>query len=234
MPLAKPFSRSDVERRSMEALVDPALIEKFVARTGVTNSSERTQIEYKLSWTIKSYLARALADEQERPARKEAAVKPVRQYARGLLAQLKALPDGLRSELRAGGLEEQLAELISKADDLLPCWRKHVAAHRPFGEEDASLALRLSLIDIFTTHCPDAPEQRRRKWAAFVCREIDAPYPNEKTHRRRFMGEHKRDERHSREGLMTYVAGVIEDQLREHEARLQLSAKFSALKDHPI
>jgi hypothetical protein len=215
MPLAKAISRSEVEQRSKETLVDPALIEKIAGRVGITDQAAKQ----KLTYTIQAYRARVLALQQESPARIVAALKPGLNPARKLLEWLKLLPDGLLIELQAGGLEEHLHRIINRAN----YWQRHVEAHRQAGEGDASLDLRLSLLDIVAAHCPDAPEWKRRRRVAFACREIGARYPNEKKHRRRFTGEQKRP---SKPGPKLYLRP-----LRKSAAERRLQRR---LKDVPI
>jgi hypothetical protein len=233
MPRAKAFSRSKVEQRwpkdPKEPPVDPALIEKLVALTGVIDPVERAQVESKLSCTIKLNRDRVLADQQERPAQIVAALKPVLRSARDLSARLNSLPVGLRLELQAGGLGEQLEALISKADDRLAYWRQHVAAHRPTGEGATSLDLRQSLTDIFAAHCLGLPpedrakERKLRDLVAYACQEMDVRFPDETKHRRRFMGEQKRP---SKPGPKLYLRP-----LRKSAAERRLKRR---LKDVPI
>jgi hypothetical protein len=197
MPRAKAFNRSEVERRSKvigpsprvltSSLVDSTLIEKLVDLAGVGSRDSKAALKHKLAYTIEAYRARVLANQQESPARILAALKPGVKPVRKLLAWLKLLPAGVLIELQAGGLEEHLQRIIDRAN----YWRRRAETHRPAGEADAGLALRRSLIDIFTAHCPDVPEQKRRGWVAFACRELGAPYPNEKKYRQRFRGEHR-------------------------------------------
>jgi hypothetical protein len=84
-------------------------------------------------------------------------------------------------------MEGSLEALISKTNDRLAYWRRHVEAHRPTGEGTRSLDLRRSLLDIIAKYS-SANERRRRNWAAFACRELGARYPDEKKNRGRFTG----------------------------------------------
>ena len=199
MPKAKPFSRSDVERRSKEPLVcELALIKKLVGRANVTDQAEKATLKESLDCTIREYRLRVLTEkQQERPAQLVAALKPGVKAAKELLPWLNSLPVSLLIELQAGGIKEFCERVI----DRHAYWQGHVKAHRPAGAGDASLALRQSLTDIITAHRPDPPratkhqkrfkEQRRRDWVAFACREIGARFPHQKKHRRQFVGESK-------------------------------------------
>jgi hypothetical protein len=233
MPRAKAINRSEVERRPKETLVDPKLIQKLVDLAGAASPESRAELGYKLKSTVSAYRARRLADKQESPARMVAALKPGLKLSKDLLAWLKSLPVGILIELQAGCLEEYLYRIIDRAN----YWQQHVKAHRPDGEDAASLDLRRSLKDIFTAHCPDlllegrAKERKLRDLVAYACQEIGARFPDEKKNRQRFTGEHGS---HVREKLMAYVAGVIDEQLRNHEARVALRIRFSRLVDVPI
>jgi hypothetical protein len=201
MPRAGRFSRSDVEQRPEAVQDDPVLIERLVQKAGIADPAERERCQHELTWTIRHYRERVLADKQERPARIVAALRPGLKPARDLLTWLKSLPFGLRSELQAGGMEKSLEGLVSKTNHRLAYWQRHVEAHRPSGEGAARLDLRQSLIAIIAAHS-SVNERKQRNWVAFACGEIDAKYPNEKKNRRRFIGEHKpkafRREKHIR------------------------------------
>jgi hypothetical protein len=237
MSRSKAISRWEVEQRRKENEADRELIQKLVDLAGVASRESKAEFKHKLTTTIEAYRARVLADQQERPARIMAALEPVLQSARDLLARLVSLPTGLRIELQAGGVEEQLEAMISKADDRLVYWRQHVAANRPTGEGAASLDLRRSLTDIFAAHCLDVPpedrakERKLRDFVAYACQEIGARFPDETKNRRRFTGDHSS---HCRESLMAYVAHVIDEQLRNPEARVDERKRFSRLIDVPI
>jgi len=201
MSRATPFNRLDVERRSNETLVEPALIERLVKAARITDRDERGQFEYKLNCTIQAYRARVLADKQERPAKIVAALEPGLKSAKECLAWFDALPVGVLSAQQAGDIRTSLDAIISTIENRLVYWQQHVAANRPAGEGAASLDLRRSLTDIITAHWPDVPdatqqqkrfnERERRGWVAFACSEIGAKYPDEKKNRRRFIGERK-------------------------------------------
>jgi hypothetical protein len=207
VPRAKRFSRFHVEQRWNELQVDPVLIETLVQKAAVADQAQKERFEYKLNWTIRAYRARVLADKQERPAQIVAALKPGLKPATSLLGWLNLLPQNVRLDLRAGGMESLLRDLASVTEALMSrtknrvaYWQGHVEAHRPAGEGSASLDLRRSLTEIIATHSPDAPaatdrqkranERKRRSWVAFAANKIGARYPHEKTHRRRFTGEH--------------------------------------------
>jgi hypothetical protein len=183
----------------------------------VLKAAEKKHPERKLKRqlisTIRHYRQRVLADKQERPARIVAALKPGLKPARDLLAWLNSLPVSVLIELRAGGIQTSLEVLIPRIKSRAAYWQRHVAAHRPTGEDARNRELRWSLIDIITAHWPDAPDatnqqkrtnkRERHRWVAFACSEIGAKYPNEKKNRRRFIGEHKpeaskRQEKHIR------------------------------------
>jgi hypothetical protein len=204
---AKPFSRSDVKQRWAPLQVDPSLIKKLVQKAAVA-VADKERFEHKLNWTIRAYRARVHADKQERPAQIVAALKPGLKLARDLFAWLRWLPESVRFDLRAGGIEDLLYDLTNVTEALLSrtknrenYWQGHVKAHRPAGKGAASLDLRLSLTQIITEHWPDPPnatdrqkgtiERKRRSWVASACSEIGARYPHEKKHRRRFTGENK-------------------------------------------
>jgi hypothetical protein len=199
MPLAKPFNRSDVGRRSEEPQVcELALIEKLVRRSRVTDKAETAKFKESLDCTIREYRLQVLTEkQQERPAQIVAALKPGVKAAKKLLAWLDSLPVGLLIELQAGGVKEFCTRVIARE----AYWQGHVNAYRPAGKGAASLHLRRSLKDIITAHRPDPPlateqdkrfkEQRLRDWVAFACGEIGAPFPHQKKRRRQFVGESK-------------------------------------------
>ena len=196
MSRATPFSRLEVQQRSQECLVNPALIEKLVEIAGAASKDTKEKLRYKLNCTVSAFLARRLGDKQESPARIAAALKPGLKPARKLLAWLKSLPGGVLIELQAGGLEEHLHRIINWAS----YWQRHAEAHRPTGEAAASLVLRWSLKDIYNEHCLSLrhknqnPKERKRHLDDLVARAskmIGARYPNERKHRGRFTGEQK-------------------------------------------
>jgi hypothetical protein len=187
MPRADRFSRSDVEQRPKALQDDPVLIKRLVQKAPIADPAKKERCQHDLTGTIAHYRARVLADKQERPARKVAALRPGLKPAKDLLAWLKSLPSSLRFELQAGGMEGSLEALITKTNDRLAYWRRHVEAHRLTGEGTASLDLRRSLIDIIVKYS-SAGERARRNWVAFVCGQIGARYPHEKKNRRRFTG----------------------------------------------
>jgi len=207
VPRAKPFNRSHLKKRQVSLEVDPHLIKTLIDKVPlVTDEAIRSNLEYELKPAIRAYRVRMLADSQERPARIVAALKRGLNPATSLLEWLNSLPQSLRQELRAGGVELLLHELAiltqrlkTRVEDRVCYWQGHVETHRPAGEGDASLDLRRSLTEIITKRLSDAPaaaerqkranERRRRRWVADACREIGARYPNEKKNRRRFTGE---------------------------------------------
>jgi len=215
VPRADRFSRSDVEQRPKASEIDPALIKRLILKVLVGRLGReliRTrrkliqtirQLIPQLISTIRHYRQRVLADEQERPARMVAALKPGLKPARAVLAWLNSLPVGVLMELQAGGMQTSLEALIPRIENRVAYWQRHVAAQRPTGEDARNRELRWSLTDIITAHWPDPPEateqqkraneRGRRNWVAFACKEIGAKYPNEKKNRRRFTGagEHK-------------------------------------------
>jgi hypothetical protein len=198
MPRAGRFSRSDVEQRPEAVQDDPVLIERLVQEAGIADPAERECCQHELAWTIRHYRERVLADEQERPARIVAALKPGLKPAGSLSAWLNSLPVGVLIELRAGNIQTSLEALIPRIENRVAYWQRRVAAHRPAGEGARNRELRRSLTDIITAHWPDPPDAtdrqkrinrlKRDRWVAFACREIGARYPNEKKNRRRFIG----------------------------------------------
>jgi hypothetical protein len=216
---AKAINRSGVERRPEEFQVDPELIKKLVQKAaaltllGITFSDRAERVRRledgiaaerfkdELISTIQHYRQRALADNQERPARMAAALKPGLKLARELLEWLNSLPMGVLIELQAGGIKTSLEAFIPRTENRVAYWQRHVAANRPAGKGAASLDLRKSLTDIITAHQPDPPnatgeqkrynEQKRDRWVAFACTQVGARFPNEKKNRGRFRGEQK-------------------------------------------
>jgi hypothetical protein len=203
MPRADRLSRSDVEQRLKASQIDRALIARLVLkapeikRPGRKLKRPRRKLIRQLISTIKHYRQRVLADEQERPARIVAALKPGLKPARELLEWLNSLPVSVLIELRAGGILSTLPRIKNR----VAYWQRRVAAHRPAGEDARNRELRWSLTDIITAHWPDPPDAtdrqkrtnrwERHRWVAFTCKQIGAKYPNEKKNRRRFIGEHK-------------------------------------------
>jgi len=165
MSRATPFSRLEVQQRSQECLVNPALIEKLVEIAGAASKDTKEKLRYKLDCTIRAYRARRLGDKQESPARIVAALKPGVKAAKELRAWLDSLPVGVLIELQAGGLEEHLHRIINRAN----YWQRHVEAGRPTGEDAANLDLRWSLKDIYSEHCRLSlrrhknPKERKRR-----------------------------------------------------------------------
>jgi hypothetical protein len=227
MPRAKPINRSEVERREKETLVDPELIEKLADLAGAASKDTKEKLRYKLNCTVSAFFARRLADKQESPARIVAALKPGLNPARKLLAWLKSLPVSVLIELQAGGLEAFVHRLEKQA----AYWQRHVEAHRPTGEDAASLALRWFLKDIYNEHCLSLrhkknPKERKRHLDDLVARAskmIGARYPNERKNRGRFTGEQKPP---SKRGPKLYLRPLLKS---EAERRLELE-----LKDFPI
>jgi hypothetical protein len=226
MPRATPFSHLEVQQRSQERLVDPALIEKLVEIAGAASKGTKEKLRYKLNCTVSAFLARRLGDKQESPARIVAALKPGLKPATKLLAWLKSLPVGVLIELQAGGLEEHLHRIINRAD----YWQRHVEAHRPTGEDAASLVLRWSLLDIYNEHCLSLhhkkPKEQKRHLDDLVARAskmIGARFPNVRKHRGRFRGEQKQP---SKRGPKLYLRP-----LRKSAAERRLERE---LKDFPI
>jgi hypothetical protein len=185
------------------------------------------KLKRQLISTMRHYRQGILADEQERPARIVAALKPGLKPAENLSTWLNSLPVGVLIELRAGNIQTSLEALIPRIKNRVAYWQRRVAAHRPTGEDARNRELRWSLTYIITAHWPDAPDatdqqkrtnqRERHRWVAFACREIGAKYPNEKKNRRRFIGEHK--PRASR---------------REKQVGIRQSKAERSLKDVPI
>ena len=213
MSRADPFTHSDIERRRNEARVDPRLVESLtdkaptIAAKGFpTLEAAKQRFAQELCCTIWAYRARIIADKQERPARVVATLKRGEGPTKKLLEWLKSLPQSVRFELRAEGIEGLLNELAvlldalgSNAKKRSAYWQGHVELHRPSGAANASLTLRQSLIDIITRFSPDDPsdsERQKRKnrhnrdrWVATAAKAIGAKYPDEKKNRGRFTGE---------------------------------------------
>ena len=226
MPRATPFSRLEVQQRSQERLVNPALIEKLVEIAGAASKDTKEKLRCKLSCAVSAFFARRLADKQESPARIVAALKPGVKAVKNLLAWLDSLPVGVLIELQAGGLEEHLHRIINRAN----YWQRHVEAHRPTGEGAANLVLRWSLKDTYNEHClslrhKNAKERKQHldDLVARASKMIGARYPNERKHRGRFTGEQKHP---SKRGPKLYLRP-----LRKSAAERRLERE---LKDFPI
>jgi hypothetical protein len=202
VPRAKPFSRSHIEQRWDALSVDPALVKKLAEKAGIFS---RTQMK-QLSDAIQAYRARVLANKQERPAQIVAALRPGLRPAARLLEWLNSLPQSVRLDLTAGGIERLLHELAVLTEALavetksrMAYWRGHIETHRLAGEGNASLVLRQSLNGIIAMHLHDsvdatdrqkrANERNRHSWVAYAAKSIGAKYPNEKKNRARFTGE---------------------------------------------
>jgi hypothetical protein len=191
VPRAKRFNRSEVDLRPKKLQVDPVLIETLIQKAVITDQAQRKDFEYELTCAITSYRGRVLADSEERPARIVAALKPGLKPATSVLKWLNSLPQSVRHELRAGGIEGLLEALISRTKNRVAHWQAHVAAHRPVGQGAASSDLLQSLTQIIATHRPDMPERYQLTWIAFAARKIGARFPDEKKNRRRFTGAGK-------------------------------------------
>jgi hypothetical protein len=182
MPRAKPFVRSDVDKRPQTLRVDPQLIGKLVKKAAlapkVRDSSQQVggtphivgrmapeeQLAHELEYAIKAYRAKVVAFKQERPAKIVATLKKGLKWTKKLSEWLAQLPASVRLELKAGGVEgtlEDLAILLealaSNTKSRIAHRERHIRAHRPAGEGAASLSLRQSLTDLIIRYCPDAP-----------------------------------------------------------------------------
>jgi hypothetical protein len=205
VPRAKPFVRTDVERRWRALEIDPLTLEKLVTRLPI-DPNARSRFASELYWAIRAYRARALAAKQARPAKILAALKPGIRHARKLSDWLNSLPQSVRLELRSGQIEGLLSDLAEVVEALSVVtrsravyWQTHVRAHRPAGASDASLAFRQSLMEMLARFLPDNPtatprqkrtsERNRLRHAADIMRTIGAPFPSEKKNRGRFKGD---------------------------------------------
>jgi hypothetical protein len=188
MPRAKPFVRSDVDKRPQTLRVDPQLIGELVKKAAlapkVRDSSQHVegtphivgrmapeeQLAHELEYAIKAYRAKVMAFKQERPAKIVATLKKGLKWTKKLSEWLAQLPASVRLELIAGGVEgtlEDLAILLealaSNTKSRIARREKHIRAHRPAGEGAASLSLRRSLIDLIARYCPDASTSNGRQ-----------------------------------------------------------------------
>jgi hypothetical protein len=194
MPRATYFSRSEVERRGTDALVDCDLLKRLSLKAPIPDQA-REMLKYELRDTVWHYRTLIIARNQERPARNVAALKRGLGSSKRLLESLNSLPPSLRMELRAGGVEQFLEdlkvlikELVAGAQSRSAYWQTHVVQHRPSGESDVGTWLRQDLTAIIAKHSA-AAEPIRRRWVADVAKAIGAKYPHEKKNKKRFLGE---------------------------------------------
>jgi hypothetical protein len=170
-------------------------------------------LAYTLKSAITSYRVRLLACRQERPAVRVAALNMVLKAAmalhckitarakRNLLTRLAELPDSLRFDLRAGGLEPMLTmrgtaeglnvaltELIERGIARQCYWRRKIRKGAPIGSAAMGKAFREHVLMILDEHCPDVPEAKRRKWAGDVWDKIGDAKLDPKKHAARFKG----------------------------------------------
>jgi hypothetical protein len=172
-------------------------LNKKLMELGVSEAA-REVAERQVRQAIQACNARLIADSQERPAKIVAALKPGLKSANELRKWLDSLPQGVRLELRVGGLEDLLVELLERIENRMGYWRKHVDAHRPAGEGDARLFLRRCLIEILQEHLPDrldatndqkrANERRRLLRVAKALADAAIKFPNQRKNRKKFTG----------------------------------------------
>ena len=214
MPRAEQYTRSDVEKRKPEGRVDPVLVETLVGKLPIPKSVQSDPAKaalwkegfiYQLHQLLWHYRVSVLAHRQELPARMVASLNQGLVRGKKLRDWLNSVPDGLRFELRAGGLEGFLDdfavlvdELVSHAEARSAYWQGHVEPNRPVGEGEMGRWLRQWLAEIIATHWPDSPDVtakgkrvndgKRRRWVADAARLIGARYPDEKKNPGRFAG----------------------------------------------
>jgi hypothetical protein len=177
VPRANPFTRSDTEKRRIEARVDPSLVKvltdeaPIVVKKGYpTLEVAKERFAFELVSTIWAYRARVIGNKQERPARIVATLKQGAGRTKKLLEWLKSLPQSVRFELRAEGIEDLLNDqavlldaLYSNARSRSAYWQDRVETHRPTGAGDASLTLRQSLMDLINRFSPEDPSVSARQ-----------------------------------------------------------------------
>jgi hypothetical protein len=137
-----------------------------------------------------------MAFRQDVPARYAVTLERGLRYATKLRDFIEKLPDDLRINLEAAGLETNLQflnvslpVLIMRAKSQIMRWKKHVAQNRPAGEKDIGERFRQDLMAIFEKHAPNTTEKERRRRVAEICKHFGAKYPNEKKDRKRFLGQ---------------------------------------------
>jgi hypothetical protein len=202
---ATPFSRADVDRRASALAPDaPGLLDperfKPLAKLAKIADERRADCLALVNDALRRSRLHALAVEQERPARKIAALEAGPPLALQLSQWLRSLPASLRQELRAGDLESGLAELVANAADRIGYYGGHVEPGRSGAAADHRALLIDDLERIAIEFSPhhlgrvdmgakprekSASDRRRLRWAVDVARAGGVHVPDEKKHRNR-------------------------------------------------
>jgi hypothetical protein len=136
---SSPFTQAEVQKRSVtkrepnfaqeEAECDARLIRDLMLKVSVPETvRERFCCEVRQAiWT---YRVRVLADKQERPARTVTTLRRGMGLTKKLSGWLKALPRGIRLELREGGVEKRLDYLAVLLDALSSNTENRVAYYQ--------------------------------------------------------------------------------------------------------
>ena len=114
----------------------------------------------EIKQAIVTYRLRILSDNQERPAKIVATLKLLQVPSQVLQERLCALPEGVRLQLRLGGIEGLLGDLIANVAAQMNYWQGKVHAHRSRGEGCVGLELRKSLDAILAKHIANEPKRR--------------------------------------------------------------------------
>jgi hypothetical protein len=187
------------------------MIDETVKRAPGIAPSAQQGFADKLRIAIVSYRVRMMAHQQERPAALVAALKPVLKAAKALqgqrtlarkeklLRRLFVLPDSLRLELRAGGIEKTLrrrtadkrlgdllCELIERGEAKQRYWEAKVEAGAPTGSAAIGATFRELLLMILEEYWPNVSERKRRSWAGGIWAQIGDAALDPKKHAKRF------------------------------------------------
>jgi hypothetical protein len=189
MPRAKAFTRSDVKARAQVTL-DPDLIrkiEKNLEHAGI-KPPKLNRVACEIEQAIRTHKLRICADDQERPARIVAILKPGLRLTKERRQQwLDKLPQSLRLDLGVPGPEGLTARIKKRLD----YWQAKVRPQRPFGKGQARLDLRQTLLDFLAGHIDN--EHKRRQPVADILTEAGVKFPNEKKNRGKFTGIRRQD-----------------------------------------
>ncbi len=215
MSRADAFTQSDITKRALETEVDPAFIERLAISARIPDSA-REQFAYEIKHALRAYHARVLAAQQERPTRIVAALKIGLKPTNELLKWLRALPEWMRLDLQAVGIEGLLGELTLNIKRQTDYWKAHVAKNRPAGQVEIRRGLQQCLCAIHVTHCRDKNDRRRRRWIADVLRELGVTSADEKKDRKRFEGGRRVSHAGSASG---HVAPPVPEESEEARAR---------------
>jgi hypothetical protein len=101
---AKPFTKAEVRARKDRARVRANLLDKAL-RDAPVPKGHQMAFKSEVCDAVYGYRVRMLAHKQELPGRNAAALTRCVSPAQKLLVRLNSLPESLRIELRAGGLE---------------------------------------------------------------------------------------------------------------------------------